>query len=113
MTRFSIAFLLSCFPYAAMGFVRVTGQDVSTVMETWHKMSNMEFYGVMILWPSTFFMLGKLRQGEKLRPFLSKTVAWTLWMVNGTCLILMAVHFMPEMSSVLEFIINTIKRVFA
>lgn len=109
---FLIAYALLASNAVFGSLIKDSAEAYSIVVETHHKMNNMYFYAVIMLWPASLFMLGKVRQGGQLRPALSKSVAFTLYCINTVCLLFLVIHFAPESDTIFTFILSVFGRMF-
>lgn len=89
------------------------GTDAYTrVVELHHKMNNMYFYSAMGLLGLSITAMGRIRRGGKMRPGLSLTFSIFLRTINFVCILLLALHFMPDTESVIDWVLEFIGRLF-
>jgi len=90
------------------------GTDAYTkVVELHHKMNNMYFYSAMGLLGLSITAIGRIRSlGGQMRPGLSLTVSIFLRTVNIICILLLALHFLPDTGAVIDWALRFIGRVF-
>ena len=90
------------------------GTDAYTkVVELHHKMNNMYFYSAMGLLGLSITAIGRIRSmGGRMRPGLSFAISGLLRTVNVVCILLLALHFMPDTESVIDWVLEFIGRLF-
>ena len=80
--------------------------------EVHHKMDNMYFYGAIGLLGLSITAIGRIHRGGQLRPGLSLSISYFLRTVNVVCIVLLALHFMPDTEAVIDWILDFIGRIF-
>ena len=104
-------FLLGIFTFSGVAFGSWL-EGAGQVLNAWDQIANRYFYAAMALWPAMFLGLGRMRQGQKLTPAMSKATAFSMYTINGVCLLFIIVHFSPEMTTVFDYIRETMTRIF-
>jgi len=106
-------FLMYC-PGLLYAFSLSDGAEAYTaIIETHHRMSNMYFYAAMGLLGLSITAIGRIRmRGGQMRPGLSLTVSIFLRTVNIICIILLALHFLPDTGSIIDWGLEFIGRLF-
>lgn len=112
--RYLLTVLLVFFPGFLFAFSLSDGADAyTTIVETHHKMSNMYFYAAMGLLGLSITTIGRIRMtGGQMRPALSLTVSMFLRTINIICVLLLALHFMPDTGAVIDWGLGFIGRLF-
>jgi hypothetical protein len=86
--------------------------EIGEGLSIYDRISNKYFYAAIGLLMVTVPALGKIRQGGQMRPVMAKAVAATLWTGNFICILLLAIHFLPETTTIIEAIFDFIERTF-
>jgi hypothetical protein len=109
---FSFLFILKS--HAASSFVSFgdAADGIGTLAETWHRLSNMYFYTAIGIIMVSITTAGKLKEGAQFRPALSRSVAFLLNSATWISIILLVVHFMPEMEDIFDVVLSWIERLF-
>jgi len=112
--KYSGFILLMLLPSVLYASFLSDGGDVYTkVVELHHKMNNMYFYSAMGLLGLSITSIGRIRRaGGELRPGLSLSISYFLRTINVICVLLLALHFMPDTEAVIEWILGFIGRIF-
>ena len=82
------------------------------VVELHHKMNNMYFYSAIGLLGLSITAIGRISRGGQLRPGLSFTISYFLRFINVVCILLLALHFIPDTEAVIDWILDFIGRIF-
>lgn len=107
-----LLFLFCVAPGLVLSFSLTDGANAySAVVETHHRLNNMYFYAAITLLVVTIPVLGKIRQGEQMRPALSKSLAYFIRTVNFITILFLVIHFMPETESIFDWILNVLGRI--
>lgn len=86
--------------------------EVANLADAWFRMSNFELLTAVSLWTASFYGTAKIRMGTKLHPALAKSLSFSIYCVNFTCLALVVLHFAPETEAVFDFFIDLTRRIF-
>ena len=109
-----IILVLAVLPGFALGFSLSDGAEAYTnIVETHHRLNNMYFYSALGLLMVTIPAVSRLRQGEALRPALSRSIAWLVKTVNLIVICFLAIHFMPETEIVFDWTLDIFARIFS
>jgi hypothetical protein len=87
-------------------------QDGVTIFETYDRISNKYFYAAIGLFMVTIPALAKITNGERLRPTLSKSIAYFIRTLNLCIVLFLVIHFQPEMGAIFDWVQNFFKRMF-
>jgi hypothetical protein len=104
----SVLFILIC----GVAFGSSVGEDVDRFINTYDKINNRYFHAVLLLWPAMLFGAAKLRQGQKLAPPMARALAVTMLAINAVCILFLVIHFSPDTSVVIEYIVGIFERIF-
>lgn len=100
-------------PNLALALSLKDGSEAYTnIVETHHRLNNMYFYGAIGLLMVTIPAVGKLRQGDRMRPALSRSLALLIHTVNFTAILFLVIHFMPETESIFDWSLSVFDRIF-